>query len=139
MTGRAENDLDRGLAFNLRMALLAVLALCAHRGVASGQDLVRRDIPRSPPRSALEQAKLFRLPPGFRIDLVAADPEISKPINLNFDARGRLLVSQSVEYPFTPPPGQSPRDSIKLLVDEDRDGLPERVTTGAATHGFVPR
>ncbi len=66
MTGRAETDLARRAAFNLRLAVLAVLSLCAHRGVALGQDLVRRDIPGPPPRSAVEQAKLFHLRPGFR-------------------------------------------------------------------------
>ena len=34
-----------------------------------------------------EQASKFKLPPGFEIQLVAAEPDIQKPMNLAFDAR----------------------------------------------------
>ena len=47
--------------------------------------------------SAAEQQKMFHLPPGFEIQLVAAEPEIRKPMNLNFDARGRLWITHSIE------------------------------------------
>ena len=50
--------------------------------------------------------KKFHLPPGFEIQLVAAEPDIHKPINLTFDHRGRLWVTQSVEYPY---PGRRTR------------------------------
>ena len=40
------------------------------------------------PRSPAEQQKMFHLPPGFKIELVAAEPEIRKPMNLAFDHRG---------------------------------------------------
>lgn len=47
-----------------------------------------------------EQRKLFRLPEGFEIQLIAAEPDIGQPMNLNFDAAGRLWVTSSVEYPY---------------------------------------
>ena len=47
-----------------------------------------------------EQRKMFHLPPGFTIQLVAAEPDIRKPMNLNFDVHGRLYVTQSEEYPY---------------------------------------
>ena len=47
-----------------------------------------------------EQKKKFKLPEGFVIELVVAEPHIGQPMNLNFDARGRLWVSSSVEYPY---------------------------------------
>jgi len=93
----------------------------------SAQDRVQRNIPASGPRSPQEQQGLFQLPPGFRIELVASEPDIQKPINMNFDAAGRLLVSQSVEYPFAPLLGSEARDSIKLLSDQNGDGVPETV------------
>ena len=40
------------------------------------------------PLSPAQQREKFRLPPGFEIELVAAEPQIAKPMNLNFDARG---------------------------------------------------
>ncbi|MGV2339764.1 MAG UNVERIFIED_CONTAM: hypothetical protein LVR18_39155 [Planctomycetaceae bacterium] len=43
------------------------------------------------PVTATEQLKSFSVPQGFRIQLVAAEPQLAKPMNLAFDARGRLL------------------------------------------------
>ena len=45
---------------------------------------------------------MFHLPPGFEIQLVAAEPDIGKPINMAFDARGRLWVTESIEYRSPP-------------------------------------
>src|SRR5262249_8230359 len=46
------------------------------------------------------ERKGFHLPPGFEVQLVAAEPEIKRPINIAFDAKGRLWVTLSTEYPF---------------------------------------
>src|SRR5947208_8280682 len=83
------------------------------------------------PRTPEEQQKLFHLPPGFEIQLVAAEPEIKKPINIAFDARGRLWVTQSEEYPFPVPEGQPSRDAVKILDDFQQDGRANKVTTFA--------
>lgn len=37
--------------------------------------------------------------PDFDVDLIAAEPLISKPVNLDWDERGRLWVAESLEYP----------------------------------------
>ena len=78
-----------------------------------------------------EERAAFRLPPGFQIQLVAAEPDIAKPMNLAFDVRGRLWVSSSREYPFAAPAGQTPRDSIRILEDTNGDHRADRVTTFA--------
>ena len=49
-----------------------------------------------PPR----RARRSTCPPGFEIQLVAAEPDIHKPMNIAFDDRGRLWVTETVEYPF---------------------------------------
>jgi len=74
------------------------------------------------------QLQKFHVPPGFEVQLVAAEPQIDKPINLAFDLQGRLLVTQSVEYPFPVPPdsGRVPRDAVVRLTDADGDGRAER-------------
>ena len=59
--------------------------------------------PTDPLTPAQEQAT-FKLPPGFKISLVAAEPDVHKPLNLAFDARGRLWVSETIEYPYPAPP-----------------------------------
>src|SRR5882724_2908358 len=66
----------------------------------------------TPPLTPAEQRKKFHLPPGFEIELVAAEPQINKPINIAFDAKGRLWVTGSVEYPFPAKNGQTPRDKV---------------------------
>ncbi len=52
------------------------------------------------PLTPEQQRALFHLPPGFEIQLVVADPDIGQPINLNFDAAGRLYITSSIEYPY---------------------------------------
>jgi putative membrane-bound dehydrogenase-like protein len=88
-------------------------------------------------QSPEQQATSFSLPPGFTISLFAAEPMINKPINVAFDARGRLWVSSNTEYPF-PAAGErwedpvgsrvrDSRDAIKILEDTDGDGRADRV------------
>ena len=69
-----------------------------------------------------EELKKFRLPEGFAIELVAAEPEIQKPMNLAFDARGRLWVSHSIDYPFAPKEGAPHCDGLTVLSDFGPDG-----------------
>ncbi len=78
-----------------------------------------------------EEEKSFKLPPGFEIQLVAAEPAIQKPLNLAFDERGRLWVTDSVEYPYAAPLDRPGRDSIKVLEDTDGDGGADKITTFA--------
>ena len=86
----------------------------------------------SEPLAARDQLKKFHLPPGFEIELVVSEPEIQKPVNLSFDNRGRLWVSDTVEYPFPAKEGTAPRDTVKVLELEPRSGRATRVTTFAA-------
>ncbi|HEX6985013.1 MAG TPA: hypothetical protein VF170_06530, partial [Planctomycetaceae bacterium] len=90
-----------------------------------------------------EQRKLFRLPPGFEIQLVASEPTIGQPMNLRFDAAGRLWVTSSVEYPYPADgPGVEPRDEnfagddephppwdwVTVLAGIGPDGTPRQAT-----------
>jgi putative heme-binding domain-containing protein len=80
------------------------------------------------PLTAAEQATKFHLPPGFKIELVAAEPDVPKPININFDRHGRLLVTCSIEYPFAAPPNRPHQDTIRLITDTNGDGIPDKTT-----------
>jgi putative heme-binding domain-containing protein len=77
-----------------------------------------------------EQLKKFHLPLGFEIQLVAADPDIRKPINIAFDAAGRLWLTETVEYPFAAE-GRPGRDGVKILEDFGPDGRARKITTFA--------
>lgn len=107
----------RGRDACLAFALLALVAapLAAQQHVAPTE-----------PLSPEEEQKQFHLPPGFEIQLVAAEPAIQKPMNLKFDAKGRLFVTHSIEYPFAAK--ENPRDALTMLEDKDGDGHFETAT-----------
>src|SRR5205823_6886538 len=77
-----------------------------------------------------DEKKAFRLPPGFEAQLVAAEPDIHKPLNMAFDDHGRLWVTETVEYPFAAE-GRKPRDAVKILEDFGPDGRARKITTFA--------
>src|SRR5262249_46883210 len=78
------------------------------------------DVVTEKPLSPEKEREAFTLPDGFEIQLVASEPDIQKPMNLAFDARGRLWVTGSVEYPF-PARGEG-RDEVRILEDFGPDG-----------------
>jgi putative heme-binding domain-containing protein len=100
-------------------------------GPAFGRDEADLLIARTPSHTAQEEQRMFHLPPGFRIELVASEPDIVKPINMKFDAAGRLYVTQSYEYPFPHPEGAKGRDTIRRIVDTNDDGVPDKVSVFA--------
>ena len=78
-----------------------------------------------------DEQKAFKLPPGFEIQLVAAEPDIQKPLDMAFDERGRIWLTCSVEYPYAAPLDKPGRDSIRVLEDTDGDGRFEKIHTFA--------
>src|SRR5438270_13676769 len=65
----------------------------------------------------------------YRLELVAAEPEIVTPVAIAFDAKGRLLVIESHTH-FRPPNYQGPKaDRIRILEEPTRDGKPARFST----------
>src|ERR1700730_13134480 len=72
---------------------------------APGGDLAKQQpkyhidyIPPAPVLSAAEELKAFKLPSGFRIELVAAEPMVEEPIALAFDADGHIYVDELRGY-----------------------------------------
>ena len=109
----------------LRLGLFALAAVFA----ASLPAFADPNIVDAPPLSPQEQLKKFHLPPGFEIQLVAAEPECRKPINMNFDSQGRLYFTQSVEYPFPAKPGRKARDTVKIIDGFDANGHATKIRT----------
>jgi putative membrane-bound dehydrogenase-like protein len=83
------------------------------------------------PLSPKEAQKLFRLPKGLRIELVASEPQIESPVAMAFDEDGRLWVVEMGDYPNGPKPGEEPQGRIKVLEDRDGDGFYETSTVVA--------
>ncbi len=74
--------------------------------------------------SAAEQQKLFKLPDGYEIQLVASEeqfPELANPVALDFDGRGRLWVSTMQSYPHWKPKTKLD-DKLLVFEDHDKDG-----------------
>src|SRR4051812_1014437 len=121
------------------------------RGLDSALNSLRaptRDTKPLPPNEAL---KHFKLRPGYAIDLIAAEPTVRQPLNINFDARGRMWVTQYIQYPFpkglkiveydryirakfdktplSPPAGDKGADRITIHEDTNGDGTFDKTTT----------
>jgi putative membrane-bound dehydrogenase-like protein len=89
------------------------------------------------PLTPKEAQKLFHLPPGLRIELVASEPQIESPVAMAFDEAGRLWVVEMRDYPNGPKPGEKPQGRIKLLEDVDGDGVYETATVFADNLPFA--
>src|ERR1044071_5934083 len=106
-------------------------ALLALNLSARAGDPFAENVRTTEPLTPEQEQKTFKLPPGFAIQLVASEPDINKPMNMAFDAKGRLWVTSSREYPFPVKPGNPAHDSIKVFEDFDENGRARKVTTFA--------
>ncbi len=83
--------------------------------------------------SAKDEQREFQLDPRFEVNLFAGEeqfPDIAAPIQMRWDARGRLWVSCSTTYPHVYP-GNEPNDKIVILEDTDGDGRADKSTVFA--------
>ena len=107
-----------------------------------GRGVMRDDTPPQKPEDAL---KLFTTRADVAIDLIAHEPEVTQPLYLSFDSRGRLWVAQYRQYQFPaglkvvsydqhlrakfdkvpepPPRGVKGADRITVHEDTNGDGL----------------
>ena len=83
------------------------------------------------PLSPEESAKHIVTLPGFEAKLWAADPEITKPICMAWDERGRLWIAETVDYPNELQRPGAGRDRIKICEDTDGDGKADTFTVFA--------
>ncbi|MDX1984450.1 MAG: c-type cytochrome [Bryobacteraceae bacterium] len=110
---------------------LATLAGGCGRGPASQKAL-----------TAQESVKAMRVSEDFRIEVFAAEPDITDPVEMAFDENGRVYVAEMRDYPDDPPAGKPVRSRIRLLEDADGDGKFEKNTIFAdqvlAVSGLMP-
>ena len=81
--------------------------------------------------SPQDELKALQVPEGFEVQFVAAEPDIFKPMNMAFDERGRMWITDSLEYPWAAPLDKPGRDSVKILHDTDGDGKADVIKTFA--------
>ncbi|MFO0931029.1 MAG: PVC-type heme-binding CxxCH protein, partial [Gemmataceae bacterium] len=86
----------------------------------------------SRPLTPNEERATFAVPKGFRVELVAAEPNVVDPVAMTFDERGRLFVCEMRGYPNGGRgTGTISSGVIKLLEDRDGDGVYETATVWA--------
>lgn len=84
----------------------------------------RNDDPDPDPKRELAS---FKVADGFEVTLFAAEPLVAKPIQMNWDADGRLWVVSSTAYPHLKT-GEQANDKIFVLEDTDGDGKADKST-----------
>ncbi len=96
------------------------------------------ELPRFPMKSPAESQRAIVPRPGFRVELVAAEPLLRSPVAIDFDEDGRLYVAEFPEYnqyaegANKDPRGRRERGCIRMLEDGDGDGVYEKSTLFAA-------
>ncbi len=80
-----------------------------------------------PDPSVEAEQKAFIVPEGYELNLWAAEPLLRKPVQMNWDAQGRLWVVCSTTYPQIKP-GEAAIDEIVVVEDTDRDGKADKST-----------
>lgn len=102
------------------LSLVALAAVAADNAARSG------------PEAAREQLKAMTVADGLEVTLFAAEPMVRNPTNLDIDARGRVWITEGVNYRSTfqkwgllQPAG----DRIVILEDTNGDGAADQETT----------
>lgn len=121
----------------IRWNWVLVLGLVISGGQAAAAPLVVETDPLTPE----QQRALFHLPAGFEIQLIVSEPLIGQPMNISFDAAGRLYITSSLEYPypakgdgvepreerFDGPSSDTPRDWVTVVEGIAANGKPSKV------------
>ena len=81
------------------------------------------EMPRVPPRSPAEALAEFEVRPGFRLEIVAHEPEIVDPIAIAFDESGGIYAVEMRGYSER---REEALGRIRYLRDEDGDGRFEK-------------
>ena len=103
-----------------------------------GSDFLKRPpVLRQTPE--VEQS-LFLMQPGYKIELVASDPDIEDPVGVSFDGNGRMYVLEMRSY-MRDADGSNSREPISRISrweDTDGDGKYDKHTV-FVDHMVMPR
>lgn len=125
------------LAHLLPLALLYVAPVLAQSGDREGevQQPLPADlkVPPAPVRTPEQEAATFTVAPGYRVELVAADPLVGDPIAAQFGPDGRLWVLEMRGLmPNVDGTGEdAPVGTVAVLTDTDADGKYDKRTVFA--------
>lgn len=124
--GRCDNFAN----FEGKLDEIAVFDKALTEAQVTAQFAAAERTPPTPPTPKTESEPLdpdqaietLRVPEGFTIDLVAAEPLVLDPVAFDWDAQGRLWVVEMADYPLGLDEEGSAGGRIRVLEDTDRDG-----------------
>ena len=79
-------------------------------------------VPHSEPLSAERSLSKIHIPEGFRVELVACEPQVIDPVAFDWDAKGRLWVIEMSDYPMGLDGHGKAGGRVRILEDRDGDG-----------------
>lgn len=91
----------------------------AKQNTDSADKNYRAELPRIPAKTPAEALRAFKLLPGFRVELVAAEPLVRDPVSISFDENGRAYVTELPRYNQYEFKGFG---TVKFLEDTNGDG-----------------
>lgn len=115
---------------SLSLKTMSLFSVCTHCLMVTSVAWAQRDLTDIPPPDPELERKSFQVAEGFEVNLYAADPQIAKPIQMNFDPQGRLWIAASEIYPHIKP-GEKANDKILVVEDQDGDGTADKTTVFA--------
>jgi putative membrane-bound dehydrogenase-like protein len=77
--------------------------------------------------TAEEAARAMQVPPGFSVQVGAAEPDVQQPIAMAIDDRGRVWIAEAFSYPQREEPGKG-KDRILIFEDTDLNGTLDKRT-----------
>ena len=83
------------------------------------------------PLDVADAQRHLQVAAGFRVELFASEPDITNPIAMCWDERGRLWVLESIDYPNQVNDDGRGRDRIVICTDTDEDGRADDFTVFA--------
>jgi putative membrane-bound dehydrogenase-like protein len=111
-----------------RTVVAVLITRLVGAAIAAQPEVDPKQLPRVLPTDATNALATFRVKPGFRIELVAAEPLVLDPIALSFDEDERLYVVEMRDYSERRPERLG---RIRLLEDTDGDGRFDKSTVFA--------
>ncbi|MFP6902796.1 MAG: hypothetical protein VCB81_03960, partial [Verrucomicrobiia bacterium] len=121
-------------AITLTALMAAGINTSAQRGDRKGQEQPEvwrtMKVPPAPTLTPAQALKSFKLAPGFRIEIAAADPLVHDPVAMAFDADGRMWVVEMRAFmPNVDGTGEDARTGrVGVLEDTDGDGRMDKRT-----------
>jgi putative membrane-bound dehydrogenase-like protein len=99
------------------IAVLTLVAACGHEQRQNQQHLIS-------PVSAKDALSTYQVADGFKIEMIAAEPLVTDPVDMEIDEYGRMYVAEMHGYPLD----KSGSGKIIMLSDTNGDGNMDKRT-----------